>query len=183
MVGTAGAPFLEDYGLTACAFCGRQQALRLSHIIPKFVFDWLKRTSATGLLRVGYEVNRPAQDGFKTRRDLSRLFVSERAPALLPGSVENFLRLYGLRAASKAFEFLGVGGPATIRVVLSHVSGLEAAERDPWRADYTEGRSTWGHDILSFEEESSNAELQFNVEAVIARLMDRLMSAFGMWRK
>lgn len=63
----AGQRFLEDYGLTACAFCGRPRPLRLSHIIPKFVFDWLKRTSATGVLRVGYEINRPVQDGFKTR--------------------------------------------------------------------------------------------------------------------
>lgn len=39
------------------------------------------------------------------------------------------------------------------KVQLHHVTGLESAERDPWRADYTEGRSTWGHDILSFEED------------------------------
>ena len=114
--------------------------------------------------------------------DLSRLFVSERTAALLPASVENFLRLYGLRVGSKAFEFLGVGGPVTIRLVLHHVKGLEAAERSPWRADYSAGRSTWEKDVLSFEEEPSGGELRFNVEAVIARLMDRLMSAFGMWR-
>lgn len=77
--GDGGRAFVENYGLTACAFCGRSRPLRLSHIIPKFVFDWLKRTSATGLLRVGREINRPAQDGFKTRllcRDCEQDFSS-----------------------------------------------------------------------------------------------------------
>lgn len=65
--GGRGKGLLQDYGLSACAFCANPRALRVSHVIPKFVFDWLKRTSATGILRVGYDINKPAQDGFRTR--------------------------------------------------------------------------------------------------------------------
>jgi hypothetical protein len=77
-----GRAFLENHGLTACAFCGRSQPLRLSQIIPKFVFGWLKRTSATGRLRVGYGINRPVQAGFKTRL---REHVLRCRPDELPG--------------------------------------------------------------------------------------------------
>lgn len=29
-----------------CALCGHKKELKLSHIIPKFVFDYIKRTGA-----------------------------------------------------------------------------------------------------------------------------------------
>ena len=38
-----------------------------SHIIPKFVFDWIKKTSATGYLRFGIEPNLRRQDGPKEK--------------------------------------------------------------------------------------------------------------------
>jgi hypothetical protein len=34
-----------------CALCDKEADLRVSHIIPRFVSIWLKRTSATGFLR------------------------------------------------------------------------------------------------------------------------------------
>lgn len=34
-----------------CALCGKNAELRESHLIPKFVGEWIKRTSATGYLR------------------------------------------------------------------------------------------------------------------------------------
>src|SRR5262249_11799722 len=47
--------------------CSAPRPLRRSHIIPRFVYDWLKRTSATGHMRVGHTVNRRRQDGWKPR--------------------------------------------------------------------------------------------------------------------
>lgn len=52
--------------LGTCKLCGRAGELRESHIIPHFVFDWLKRTSSTGFLRAGNQINRRRQDGLKT---------------------------------------------------------------------------------------------------------------------
>jgi hypothetical protein len=49
-----------------CALCGAESALLLSHIIPKFVFDWQKRTSPTYVRRTD-NPNRRVQDGQKNR--------------------------------------------------------------------------------------------------------------------
>lgn len=51
--------------MPACALCLAERELRESHIIPKFVFKYLKRTSATGYLRFGTQPNRRVQDGRK----------------------------------------------------------------------------------------------------------------------
>lgn len=48
-----------------CKLCCKQRELRESHIIPKFVFDWLKESSATGFLRRSDVPNRRVQDGVK----------------------------------------------------------------------------------------------------------------------
>lgn len=42
---------MNKYGL-----CGETKPLRNSHIIPKFVFDWIKETG-TGALRSGQNMN------------------------------------------------------------------------------------------------------------------------------
>ena len=39
----------------------------MSHIIPAFVFRWIRETSATGYIRLGDEPNRRVQDGWKKR--------------------------------------------------------------------------------------------------------------------
>jgi hypothetical protein len=62
-----GNSFPDDFGLTACALCSTGAPLRQSHIIPEFVYDWLKRTAATGHIRSGHMVNRRVQDGPKPR--------------------------------------------------------------------------------------------------------------------
>lgn len=49
----------------ACRLCGDEASLRQSHIIPQFVFDWLKETSATGHIRYGRNPNKRVQDGLK----------------------------------------------------------------------------------------------------------------------
>lgn len=48
-----------------CLLCDTPCDLRLSHILPKFIFRWLKKTSATEHLRLGETPNRRAQDGWK----------------------------------------------------------------------------------------------------------------------
>lgn len=49
-----------------CALCLRPfEPKELSHIVPAFVYRWLKATSVTGFLRYGPSMNRRAQDGIK----------------------------------------------------------------------------------------------------------------------
>lgn len=48
-----------------CALCGKDEKLLESHIIPKFVFNWIKDTSSTGYLRQVNNVNKRMQDGLK----------------------------------------------------------------------------------------------------------------------
>ncbi|WGV57744.1 hypothetical protein QIH01_19935 [Brevibacillus brevis] len=48
-----------------CALCKKQAELKLSHIIPKFVFRYLKKDSFTGRLRRISDPNVPQQDGDK----------------------------------------------------------------------------------------------------------------------
>lgn len=48
-----------------CAFCGERRELKQSHIIPKFVFRWLKDTGGTGYLRQSEAPLRRVQDGLK----------------------------------------------------------------------------------------------------------------------
>jgi hypothetical protein len=47
--------------------CEGPGPLRASHIIPRFVFEWLRTTSATGHIRLGEEPNVRAQDGWKPK--------------------------------------------------------------------------------------------------------------------
>lgn len=46
-----------------CKLCGAIANLEQSHILPAFVFRWMKDTSATGYLRFGGKPNCRAQDG------------------------------------------------------------------------------------------------------------------------
>lgn len=45
-----------------CALCNNEANLKESHLIPKFVGKWLKRTSATGYLRDIDNINKRQQD-------------------------------------------------------------------------------------------------------------------------
>ena len=48
-----------------CRLCGMRSELQKSHVLPAFVFRWMRETSATGYLRFGHTVNLRAQDGEK----------------------------------------------------------------------------------------------------------------------
>ena len=49
-----------------CKLCGSGNTLRKSHIIPKFVGRWLKKTSPTPYLRFGGNVDARLQDLYAT---------------------------------------------------------------------------------------------------------------------
>lgn len=48
-----------------CRLCNKSGALKYSHILPHFVFKFLKESSATGYLRSAYKPNKRDQDGPK----------------------------------------------------------------------------------------------------------------------
>jgi len=46
-----------------CAFCGEHKDLKVSHVLPAFVFRWLRGRSGSGHLRDTDNPNRRVQDG------------------------------------------------------------------------------------------------------------------------
>ncbi|ELI5429573.1 hypothetical protein RRJ83_002676 [Vibrio parahaemolyticus] len=49
-----------------CNFCLNEcEQLINSHIVPKFIYKWIKKTSTTGRLRDAQKIDRPVQDGLK----------------------------------------------------------------------------------------------------------------------
>ncbi|MCP3956071.1 MAG: hypothetical protein GY697_28230 [Desulfobacterales bacterium] len=51
--------------LGTCALCCENRELKESHIVPAFVWRWMKETSVTGFLRHGEAPNLRKQDGYK----------------------------------------------------------------------------------------------------------------------
>lgn len=51
--------------MTICKYCQLQEAIKNSHIIPKFISEWLKDTSATGYIRNSNKPNKRVQDSIK----------------------------------------------------------------------------------------------------------------------
>ncbi|ALQ09867.1 MULTISPECIES: hypothetical protein [Pseudoalteromonas] len=49
-----------------CKYCKKNEAIENSHIIPSFIFKWLKKTSPTGFIRATNEPNKREQDGPKS---------------------------------------------------------------------------------------------------------------------
>lgn len=45
-----------------CKLCEKVEILRKSHFIPKFVGKWIKKTSLTGYMRDGHNINKRIQD-------------------------------------------------------------------------------------------------------------------------
>ncbi len=60
-------PNISQFVFKKCALCTRSGDLQASHIIPRFVFDWLRETSATGYIRFSQSPNLRVQDGLKPR--------------------------------------------------------------------------------------------------------------------
>lgn len=49
-----------------CKLCGKLAELKESHLVPAFVYRWMRSTSGTGHLRFGQTPNQRVQDGIKT---------------------------------------------------------------------------------------------------------------------
>ena len=60
-------PNISQLAFDRCALCAGSSDRQASHIIPGFVFDWLRDTSATGHFRFSQSPNRRVQDGWKPR--------------------------------------------------------------------------------------------------------------------
>lgn len=58
---------IDAVAVEVCALCGSNGPLQESHVIPRFVFEWLKETSATGYMRQVQQPNLRIQDGLKER--------------------------------------------------------------------------------------------------------------------
>lgn len=56
----------ENHLMNKCRLCNEEKKLEESHIIPKFIGKWLRKTSATGYLRSLDTPNIRRQDLFKT---------------------------------------------------------------------------------------------------------------------
>ncbi len=78
-----------------CKLCEKNTNLEQSHIIPKFIYKWLKETSATGYLRFGQNPNKRIQDGFKEY--------------LLCGDCEDLLNKWETEFATNIFHPLMAG--------------------------------------------------------------------------
>ncbi len=68
---------VNDLAFERCALCCGSSELQASHIIPGFVFNWLRKTSATGHFRFSQNPNLRVQDGWKPQmlcRDCEQLF-------------------------------------------------------------------------------------------------------------
>ncbi len=48
-----------------CALCKNNNELKLSHVMPKFLFKSLKKSAVTGHMRMANEANKRVQDGLK----------------------------------------------------------------------------------------------------------------------
>ncbi|WP_221892346.1 hypothetical protein [Teredinibacter haidensis] len=59
------ALYAGSSSVTKCRLCEEEKDLELSHIIPKFVFRHLKKTSPTGNIRSTENPNKSTQDGLK----------------------------------------------------------------------------------------------------------------------
>ncbi|MES0870614.1 hypothetical protein [Pseudovibrio sp. SCP19] len=70
-------------GSEACAFCNEVRELRESHIVPKFVFRWLKNSGVSPYLRNHQNPNKKVQDGVKIPllcNDCEQLFEKYETP-------------------------------------------------------------------------------------------------------
>ena len=98
-------------------------------------------------------------------------------------STKKVVELYSLIPAAKAFELLGITSPLTVKVNVIGAIGLHAVmEAGVWFGDPTRGPSALQRNPTTFCEESSTEELLGQRDQLLARIVDRLASAFGMWR-
>lgn len=52
--------------MKSCKYCLKKEAIENSHVIPSFIFEWIKMTSATKVMRSTENPNLRVQDGHKS---------------------------------------------------------------------------------------------------------------------
>lgn len=52
--------------MEVCKFCNQNEAIENSHLIPKSIYDWLKKTAPTPYMRSSHNPNQRDQDGVKS---------------------------------------------------------------------------------------------------------------------
>ena len=52
--------------ISICKYCEKEEAIENSHIIPSFIYKWIKDTSPTKALRATNNPNKRKQDGYKS---------------------------------------------------------------------------------------------------------------------
>jgi hypothetical protein len=125
--------------------------------------------------------------------DLTLCLVPESPESRQPASpasinlaaTKKVIDIYALALFSKVIELLGIAGPVTIKVELYGAAGLNAifkAEGRPWFVDPEKGPSPLSLGLTAFQEESDTGEILGHRQQLLSRLVDRLASAFGMWR-
>ncbi len=101
-------------------------------------------------------------------------------------TTEDVLKKYLLVPAAKAIELLGIAGPLTLKLSIVGAIGLEAVRKETggpnWYADPVRGPSPLEKDPTCFVDDFSTDELLGQQEQLLSRVVDRLASAFGMWR-
>lgn len=75
--------------MTTCKLCGSNEKLEISHILPKFIFRYQKKTSPTGFIRTTENPNKTVQDGIKTE--------------FLCGKCEDILSVWETKFANEIF--------------------------------------------------------------------------------
>ncbi len=58
-------PLLPTIRVDSCPLCSSSRPLVESHIMPRFVIEWFRKTSPTGHMRLGFAPNVRIQDGIK----------------------------------------------------------------------------------------------------------------------
>ena len=94
-------PDLSKLVFKQCALCASISELQASHIIPRFVFDWLRDTSATGHFRSSQIPDLRVQDGLK--------------PRMLCKSCEQLFSTWEKAFAEKCFVPLNSGNVRDVR--------------------------------------------------------------------
>jgi hypothetical protein len=169
---------------THCKLCKKEKVLELSHIIPAFVYKWLKNTSATGFFRDYESPNVRRQDGQKIK--------------LLCGECEDLLNIYETEFSKRIFypyvsEELDQFGVAQSKIPYFDYSDwlLRFIISIQWRVASTDKLSAKDYSNNLFELKSIQVEYwrQFllkerdntGVNETYMLFLQNLAGAFGSW--
>lgn len=178
--------------MPTCALCKNDRELRESHIVPKFVFRWMAKTSGTKYFRQAVTPNLRRQDGPKQKllcSDCEALFSTyERwfAEHIFRPYIEN--RQFKLPYDENLFRFiisllwrvLYLDLPNNYTSLRAHRGRLVEAEAE-WRAFLTSGalpsRFRRAHLFLTDIGTSDGVQPVVNLNVYLARDVDSTVAA------